>query len=156
MRYITLKINKGDIYTTLGAFSIHIMLSLLAGYIGLGIESIGIKDEINQEEQFASDRGLYLNPSSQSPDTVSSGNGSICGCSRTLSCLHLAEAITCELYDGITAITDINEIPISRPEALYRNFIELLSKSPVRERCEMVCRPALHQLKISFKSLQDL
>ncbi|MDE6278981.1 MAG: helix-turn-helix domain-containing protein [Paramuribaculum sp.] len=51
-----------------------------------------------------------------------------------LSCFHLAEAITCELYDGITAITGVPEIPISRPEAIYRNFIELLTKSPIRER----------------------
>ena len=51
-----------------------------------------------------------------------------------LSCLHLAEAITCELYDGIKRITDIEEVPISRPEAIYRGFLELLTTLPVRQR----------------------
>ena len=53
---------------------------------------------------------------------------------ESLTCIHLTEAITCELYNGITKITGIQEIVISRPETIYRGFIELLSKTSIHER----------------------
>ncbi|MDE5970338.1 MAG: AraC family transcriptional regulator [Muribaculaceae bacterium] len=53
---------------------------------------------------------------------------------KSLSCLHLTEAIACELYEGIVQTTSLQPIAPSRPEAIYREFMELLSKSSIHQR----------------------
>lgn len=52
----------------------------------------------------------------------------------SLACLHLTEAITCELYNGISQLTEPQEITALRPETIYRGFMELLAKSAIHER----------------------
>lgn len=54
--------------------------------------------------------------------------------SSSLTCLHLTEAITCEIYEGLREKEVAEENKMSRSEIIFRDFLTMLSSMPLHQR----------------------
>lgn len=52
----------------------------------------------------------------------------------SLTCLHLTEAITCEIYEGLNEKGFNDESKLSRAEIIFRDFLTMLSGTSVHRR----------------------
>lgn len=71
----------------------------------------------------------------------------------SLTCLHLTEAITCEIYEGLNENGFNDENKLSRAEIIFRDFLTMLSGMSVHRR-DVECYAG--KLCISPKYLSDV
>lgn len=70
----------------------------------------------------------------------------------SLTCLHLTEAITCEIYEGLKGKEMTEGNKMSRSEIIFRDFLTMLSSMPLHQRS---VEWYAHKLCISSKYLSE-